>query len=70
MTKLLRSGRGLLGVMMLGAMAFGAGTVLAEPSEAAVAGECRPRGCNDACKAAGFSGGVCNYMDQSCDCFY
>lgn len=68
MTK--RSGRGVFAVMMLGALVFGAGSVFAEPTEAKVRGNCRPRACNDGCKAAGAQYGVCNYMDQSCDCIF
>jgi hypothetical protein len=69
MTK--RGGRGLFAVMMLGALVFGAGSAFARPTEAvAKAGDCRPRACNDGCKAAGAQYGICNYMDQSCDCIY
>jgi hypothetical protein len=68
MKKFGRVHRGLFGIATLGVLAFGASSVFVKPVEATM-GECRPKGCTDSCKAAGFSGGVCNYMDQSCDCF-
>jgi hypothetical protein len=71
MTKLLRNGRGWFGVVMLSVLAFGARSAFAKPTEAVMSrGDCRPRACNDGCKAAGAQYGICNYMDQSCDCVY
>lgn len=71
MRKLSRIGRGVFGIALLSVLSFGGVSVLAVPSEAAESkGQCRPRACNDACKASGAQYGVCNYMDMSCDCIY
>ncbi|WP_420125497.1 hypothetical protein [Longimicrobium sp.] len=65
-----RINRALFGIATLGVLAFGASSIVAQPAEGAAKGQCRPKGCRDACIASGAQGGVCNYMDQSCDCIY
>lgn len=70
MKKYGRVHRGLFGIATLGVLGFGASSVFAEPVEATSRGDCRPKPCRDACIAGGAQGGVCNYMDQSCDCIW
>lgn len=71
MGKLPQIRRTLFTAAMLGVLGFGAASVFAEPTQAAetaVRG-CVHRACSQGCKDAGHTGGFCNYMDMSCECF-
>lgn len=69
MSRIGKIGRGLFGIAVLGALAFGATAALPAPAEA-VSRTHWCTECRDNCLASGASGWSCNAMDVSCDCVW
>lgn len=61
----------VFGVGMVAALGFGATQALAAPElSQKSARHCNPAACDAACKAYGFTGGVCLAHNKQCVCYY
>ena len=61
-------GRGLFGLGVLGALAFGASQAAAAPTSNQKTASCTYIGCRNMCIAAGYSRGFCDPLYGFCSC--